>query len=827
MYNYRTQPPLPRLLFSLFVASFGLASFGLQLSAAIPCPSSTPAGTPPAVLTSQYDNARDGYNPNESVLTSTALSGGAVALCQPSWSPLAIESGPAGAGNGILAQPLYVPGISVVSPATAAQCNDGGSGTCNMLVSVTLSGSVYAWNADTGATLWSDCQGAGCTNNAPWVNDCGASGSISTRYGLGGLPFAGIISTPVIDTSGATPVMYATSLCQTAAGGMSGTQWWIHEIDLTTGLDVCAGGAWSNGVCSGTDLHTQILYPPASSGSDDPDVGPAAYPFKAWQQIQRAALLEVPNPGAGGPNNLIYAAFASAQGEMNSPYHGWVFGFNGTPSALTQEFAFNTSGSLKNTNQPACSQDCFLCNAYNGKRPNQCNSSPSCVPGSNPPCCCSTSCVPQGYGASANWCGQGGGSWMSGEGGAANTLSGVSHAYFGTGNGPFQQFQSDGVTSLATIANAGQSILDFTFSGSGFDSSPSQYFTPYGGVPVQDAAPGAPYTFQGMNLNDFDMAVCGILLFNDPNTTPATPRAVTCDKAGYGYLLTQGNLCGSPTSQCAPAYSTTNGGQAGGALGDPGDTFPFGASYTLCKDKTIPDTCHRITSLAFYPDGSPQRLYFWPYEEVMTAFQLSDNTPQAGSGTLSTDTTLTKVDLSVANQVVVGDQITNIPGQPVQTVTAVNIGSTQLTVSPGFTSALSGVTGWQYNGYFINPLQGTEPKNGVATQYPGGTVEVTSNSGTGGVVWAVANVATAKPCPPNCTGTLYAYDANTLNLLWCTNSLSYCDNSTAFVPATFARPTIVNGNIYVPTFGGITKAGNADCNLVEPCNGVIVYIHNP
>jgi hypothetical protein len=163
----------------------------------------------------------------------------------------------------------------------------------------------------------------------------------------------------------------------------------------------------------------------------------------------------------------------------------------------------------------------------------------------------------------------------------------------------------------------------------------------------------------------------------------------------------------------------------------------------------------------------------------------------------------------------------------VQTVTAVNIGSTQLTVSPGFTSALSGVTGWQYNGYFINPLQGTEPKNGVATQYPGGTVEVTSNSGTGGVVWAVANVATAKPCPPNCTGTLYAYDANTLNLLWCTNSLSYCDNSTAFVPATFARPTIVNGNIYVPTFGGITKAGNADCNAAEPCNGVIVYIHNP
>ena len=129
MYPHRTHTPLPRLLLSLFAAGLGLASFGSPLSAAAPsCPSSTPAGTPPAVLTSQYDNARDGYNPNESVLTSTALSGGAVSLCQPAWSPLAVESGPAGVSNEILAQPLYVPGISVVSPASAAQCNNGGNG---------------------------------------------------------------------------------------------------------------------------------------------------------------------------------------------------------------------------------------------------------------------------------------------------------------------------------------------------------------------------------------------------------------------------------------------------------------------------------------------------------------------------------------------------------------------------------------------------------------------------------------------------------------------------------------------------------------------------
>jgi hypothetical protein len=68
--------------------------------------------------------------------------------------------------------------------------------------------------------------------------------------------------------------------------------------------------------------------------------------------------------------------------------------------------------------------------------------------------------------------------------------------------------------------------------------------------------------------------------------------------------------------------------------------------------------------------------------------------------------------------------------------------------------------------------------------------------------------------PWTCFGVLIRYSA-------------YCDNSTAFVPATFARPTIVNGNVYVPTYGQITKAGNPSCTSSAPCSGVIVYVHNP
>ena len=806
-----------QLLFSMLVAGLGLASVPLSVRAATTCPSSTPAGNPPAVLTSQYDNARDGYNGSETILTAGALASGNVSLCQPSWSPLQVDAGPGNQVNGIWAQPLYVPGVSVASPANTANCNDNGAGTCNMVVAATLGGSVFAWNADTGTTLWSDCQGAGCTNNPPWVNDCGASGSVSTVWGLAGLPFAGIIATPVIDRSNATPVMYTTSLCQVASGGTAGVQWWLHEIDLTTGQDVCAGGTWSNGVCNGNELHTQIQY--SASGQ---------YPFNAWQEVQRASLLEVPNPGAGGPGNLIYIAFGTGQGETNSPYHGWVFGYNGTPNSLTQEFALNTSAapSAGNKGRPTCSANCYLCLPYSPQHPSACNSSPSCTPGSSPPCCCATSCVPRGRFESPNWCGQGGGVWMSGEGPAAGMLDGVSHAFFGVGNGPFQQYQADNATFLSPMQSFGESIIDFTFAGNAFDASPSQYFTPYGGLAVEAPAEGAPFTFEGLNMNDYDMASCGILLFNDTSTNPATPRAVTCDKAGYGYLLTQGNLCGSPTGKCYPATSAANGGQPGAAMGDPGNRFPFGMSATLCPANSDPDACHRTTGLAFYPDGKPQRLYFWPFQEQMTAFQLSDNTPQAGKGTLSTETSLTSVELSVGNQVVVGDHISNIPGQPSQIVTAANTGSTELTVSPGFTSALSGVTGWKYNGYFVNPLFGNFPQNGAAVKYPGGGVTVTSNAGVGGVAWGLAEVQVSSPCPPNCSGTLFAFSADTLKKIWCSSGESYCDKSAAFTAPSFNRPTVVNGNVYVPTYG-ITKAGNPACTSSAPCSGVIVYIHNP
>jgi hypothetical protein len=129
----------------------------------------------------------------------------------------------------------------------------------------------------------------------------------------------------------------------------------------------------------------------------------------------------------------------------------------------------------------------------------------------------------------------------------------------------------------------------------------------------------------------------------------------------------------------------------------------------------------------------------------------------------------------------------------------------------------------------------TTPPTAAYVAYAGGALEVTSNSGSNPVVWAVASMEVAPGCTPltptapDCSGTLFAYDANTLSLLWCSNSQQYCDqaNSTVFAKTPFARPMIVNGNVYIPT-GGVTQsqATGAACTTV-PCSGVLVYIHTP
>ncbi len=790
------------LLFAVFVAVVVLT--GLEPA----------ANAQPNVLTAHYGNTRQGYNGQESVLLSSTVH---TKIAPASFSPLLVDLGPSSQLNAVFAQPLWVSSVST----SLTYCTP----SCPMLLVATMGGGLYAFNAgdgtsSAGKTVWSrttkSSGGAGTTNYF-YYDDCGTGGGLaSIGYGTSGLPFAGIIATPVIDTSGTVPVAYVTSLCQT--DGTQGDQkWFIHKIDLTTGHDVVTSKRISGNV-------------PGSLGADGVTTGgtcPAGQsciPFTDWEVLQRPGLLEVSVTGVTHP--LIYVAFGWGTVQENGqPYHGWILGYD---DSLNQKFIFATTtkgtsdGSGTNTDKPSCSPTCS-CGAT--------SCSPSVGSGG-------TTCIVTGYNTAANWCGHAAGVWMGGNGGAAHTDSnGVSHAFFGSGNGSFQQYASDGATLLTPIQNWSQSVMDFTLSTSGYDTAPSQYFTPNGGVPVHESYGSGDKSFLGMNQNDFDTALSGILLLQDPL---GTWRAVTIDKAGYGYLMTVGNLCGDSSSNCYPAVSQASGGKAGSRSGDPGNVFPFAANLTQCANQQTDDTCDRIASLAFYKDGSPKKLYVWAQNEQLTALQVSDGstavsppsgTPQitwtSGSTTVTTSGTCTAGTNCLTESVIPGDTLIacGCTGTGCPTVVTVD-SATSITISSAFPTSCTVPTSFQYSGYFLSPIRDVWPV-GTKVLKPGGLLTATSNSGSDGLVWGLVTLTIGSP--PVDEGTLLAYDAESLQLKWCSNTASVCDNSSSFAlnassgKTILSEPTVVNGYVYVPTWGiNMTGGPSGSCTSTQ-CSGLIVY----
>jgi hypothetical protein len=736
------------------------------------------------------------------VLTSTNLEAGNP-LTQ--LSPLTVDTPPANIGltNPIYAQPLYVAGISLNPSAPAASqqyCNNltiNGQPACNMLVAATLYGSIWAYNADTGHTIFSRTE--------LW-NDCGPNSAVavSGQGGLGSLPFAGIVSTPVIDTTLSPPAMFLTSLCMDS---LATAHWYLHEIDLTNQLQDVVG--------SGSPLEI--------AGTADG----GTLTFAPGEVLQRSALLEVQNANAT-PANVIYIAFGSAVMEAPNPttgqtypYHGWIFAYStsGVNNALVQDFAFSTTAAGGGTpGTPPCNTFAPLCGA--------------------------SGCETGQYQNEPNWCGHGAGIWMSGRGPAAITTNGVSNAFFGAANGGFQ----------TSSGNWGSSILDFPSSAAGgVVSAPSSYFTPQGGpnepftpliladsnCPASHGATPTqcPYTVDVLNQNDWDVATSGILMFQGAGQLN---WLVTVDKAGNGYLLNPSNL-------------------GGFAQNDVGNLFPFAAVTSPCWSLggVEASDCHRVTSLASYVNSSspskPRYLYFWPFQELLTGFQFSQNAPNNGIGTIATSgstapfttvsltTPCTARSLSTPcfnGQMVAGDTLN--AGLLPQIVTSV--GSTSLTVSPGFSSAIN-TSSWTYNGYFIKPLSGSWPTTTNDVAYPGGSVIVTANQGSGGLVWTLATIETAPSAPPTkpcatLTAMLTAFDAPTLTKIWSTYNTNVktgcngpCFTLNAPPPAgqcpapsgSFALPTVVNGSAFIPTYGISGSSADSTCTAATPCSGLLVY----
>jgi hypothetical protein len=315
--------------------------------------------------------------------------------------------------------------------------------------------------------------------------------------------------------------------------------------------------------------------------------------------------------------------------------------------------------------------------------------------------------------------------------------------------------------------------------------------------------------------------------------------------AGYGYLMTQGNLCG---------VGSTDTNCIGFASGDPGSLMTFGASQILCN--AYPDNCDRVATMALFDNrgtGSGRAVYlnYWPNNERLTSLRMSDDATwinAAGtqeltwtsgtSQTLNLNGTCTANTNCLPDQIVAGDSLQLSPcgcgtsGCPVVTTVAATSLTINMTVATAFSSSCTAPQSFEYEGYFVKPAHDHTPTVSSGG-YPGAAVTVTANCTsppcTNALVWAVLPGSDSQADTlMRGLGTVYAYTAlpNSYDLL--ANDWSSTDTWCA---SSFARPTIVNAGAFVPTyavstggrsFPGGTCPTTSTSGIPYP-SGILVY----
>lgn len=239
------------------------------------------AATAPDVTTYHYDNARDGLNPAETILTPSNVT-------SSQFGKIGFDT-----VDGLVdAQPLYVANLSV-----------GGS-TRNVLFVATEHDSVYAFDADSGAQLWK-------------TSVLGSGETTSDDHGCGQItPEIGITSTPVIDRKqGADGTLFAVGMSKDGSGNYHQR---LHALDLVTGQE--AGGS---------PVEISASYPGSGDNAQNGNVV-----FDPAQYAERAALLLT--------NGNIYLAWTSHCDA--TPYTGWVMAYSETALKQTQVLNLTPNG---------------------------------------------------------------------------------------------------------------------------------------------------------------------------------------------------------------------------------------------------------------------------------------------------------------------------------------------------------------------------------------------------------------------------------------------------------------------------------------------------
>ena len=363
-----------------------------------------PMTSPPAILTAQDDNLRDGVNADELCLTPTEAT--FYTDGNPNLAPVFVKKATlptstdgAGRTSMVYTQPLYVPGLSI------------SGANHNVVYFADLIDNVYAYDADsyTSTTpLW--------TRNL--IHDCDMGNFPGTyvTFAAGALPEAGVLSTPVIDQTAG--VMYVVGLCLDTSGGSSDhNHYYLHSLNLKAGLDANGAGTTVTPIAIGGSVS-------GSAAADDLNAGNLTIPFKPSEQIQRPALLETPD----GNVFISFGVSDQPEGLYADRYHGWFFSYslNTTTPALQFDSAFatTTAGPSSNTGTPACNTTVGNQDPY-------------------------------------NQCGHGGGIWMSGKGPASYTnSSGTNYVYAVTGNGGFQTTGNSSESVIKFQSNSASTVSD-------------------------------------------------------------------------------------------------------------------------------------------------------------------------------------------------------------------------------------------------------------------------------------------------------------------------------------------------------------------------------
>src|SRR6202167_4682199 len=92
----------------------------------------------------------------------------------------------------------------------------------------------------------------------------------------------------------------------------------------------------------------------------------------------------------------------------------------------------------------------------------------------------------------------------------------------------------------------------------------------------------------------------------------------------------------------------------------------------------------------------------------------------------------------------------------------------------------------------------TAPATNNDGAMPGGFLSISANGSSNGTVWA-STPYNRDAANQNVQGVLYAFNADTLSLLWTDKTNDARDEIGMF--AKYVPPVVANGKVYVPTFG--------------------------